>query len=410
MRRTKRRGQGPARRRGRFSARPSGEAAALQHRLRESEERLRLASESTGLGTWDYDTVKRVLLLSERASDLFGMARGATPDGFERFLERVHPEDRERLAGEFAAFIAPGGGPTAEMEYRILLPDGRVRWVRTMARAFRGRGAEAGPSRLIGTVIDVTDARKRQLAEREQNRELERRVKERTAQLNLINKELETFVYSASHDLRAPLRKISAFTQAIERGDSRLTPEDRGYFDRIRAATAHMHRLMDDMLNLTKVARKPLSVESCDLGALAADVARGLKLREPGREVEFVIASGILVEGDRELLSLALRNLLENAWKFTSRHPRARIEFGAARVDGRAAYFVKDDGAGFDMQYAHRLFGAFRRLHAEHEFSGTGVGLGIVERIIRRHGGRIWAEAKVEKGAIFYFTLHTEEP
>lgn len=390
--------------------RDDSERKEKDDRLEESEERLRLAAESTGLGTWDYDVRRRTLHLSDRAAELFGLVPGPRDAGFDQFVERVHEEDRERISRDFERCIGGGQACRSDLEYRVRMPGGEVRWVRTLARAFHGEPESQHPARLLGTVVDITAARRRQAGAEELNRELERRVKERTARLTALNRELETFAYSASHDLRAPLRKIAVFSQAIlQSGASRLAPEDQARFERIRVAASRMNRLIDDMLDLSRVTRKPLEPADCDLSAAARAVAAELQASDPARRVEFAIAGGVRAQGDRELLTIALRNLLENAWKFTSRHPRARIEFGVRSEQGRLVYFVKDDGAGFDMSHAQALFGAFRRLHREDEFAGTGVGLGMVERIVRRHRGRVWAEAQVEKGATFFFTLFTED-
>lgn len=377
--------------------------------LREDEERLRLAAESTGLGTWDYDIARRTFLLSERASVLFGQA--GSGGGFEQIIRMVHPDDRERISRDFARAVAGRASEGQDMEYRIKTPEGPgpYRWVRTMARPYGGAPASAAPRRILGTVIDITEERRMRAEERELNEELERKVRERTSQLQALNKELESFAYSASHDLRAPLRKISAFSEAILRSeDSVLGAADRAYFERIMAAAAKMHRLIDDMLSLMRVTRKPLERIDCDLTRIALEIVDALKKGDPGRKVEVVVAADVRAEGDGELLTIALRNLLDNAWKFTSQHAEARIEFGVKRTEGPPVFFVKDDGAGFDMRFAHKLFGAFSRLHPEDQFAGTGVGLGIVERIVRRHRGRIWAESKVEEGAAFFFTLYSE--
>jgi light-regulated signal transduction histidine kinase (bacteriophytochrome) len=235
---------------------------------------------------------------------------------------------------------------------------------------------------------------------------LERRVTERTEQLEAANRELESFAYSVSHDLRAPLRSIDGFSQALlEDYGATLDASGLDHLQRVRAAAQRMGRLIDDLLNLSRLSRSEMHREPVELSAVARKIAAELRRAEPERQVTFVLAENIVVEGDARLLYAALENLLGNAWKFTARHPEARIEFGATRHEDRLAYFVRDDGAGFDMAYAGKLFGAFQRLHHAREFDGTGLGLATVQRIIHRHGGRIWAEAEVEQGATFYFTL-----
>ncbi len=256
----------------------------------------------------------------------------------------------------------------------------------------------------------IAVARQRAEDDRRMKAELEQQVAERTAQLNAANRELEAFSYSVSHDLRAPLRSIDGFSQAVlEDCADRLDDQGRDYLKRVRAATQHMGQLIDDLIKLARVARAEIRREAVDLGALAGEVLAELQKREPDRRVECRIEPGLTAEGDARLLRVALDNLLGNAWKFTGRQPRPRIEFGAhLRETGGPVFFVRDNGAGFDMTYAGKLFGAFQRLHSLSEFPGTGVGLATVQRIVHRHGGRVWAEAAVGKGATFYFTLSPE--
>jgi signal transduction histidine kinase/HAMP domain-containing protein len=228
-----------------------------------------------------------------------------------------------------------------------------------------------------------------------------------TSRLEAANKELEAFSYSTSHDLRAPLRSIDGFSQALleDYGDS-LDAQGQEYLQRIRKATWRMAELIDALLELSRVTRTELSRTPLDLTAMARMITAELRRREPARDVEVVLAEGLTASGDPPLLRVALENLLGNAWKFTAKKAPARIEIGSLRQpDGALAYFVRDNGAGFDMQYAHNLFGAFQRLHRAGEFPGTGIGLATVQRIIHRHGGRIWAESIVDHGATFYFTL-----
>jgi two-component system sensor histidine kinase/response regulator len=220
------------------------------------------------------------------------------------------------------------------------------------------------------------------------------------------NRELETFSYTVSHDLRAPLRRIESFAKALsETQADRLDDEGRRYLSRIRTSSQEMAQLIDDVLYLSRVTRAELRRQEVDLSALARAIIERLREAEPDRKVDVRIRPGLTTVGDGQLLRIALDNLLENAWKFSARQPEARIEFGVTHLPGEPAYFIRDNGAGFDMSYAGRLFTPFQRLHLSSEFPGTGVGLATVQRIIYRHGGRIWAEGGVGQGATFHFTL-----
>jgi len=259
----------------------------------------------------------------------------------------------------------------------------------------------------VANLLAVAIERKRVEEELARHRDrLEELVRERTAELAAANKELEAFSYSVSHDLRAPLRSIDGFSQALlEDYLDRLDERGKDYLRRVSAASRRMARLIDGVLSLSRLTRAEMRRETVDLSALARGIAADLRAAQPQRQVEIVIQEGLVGEADPRLLQVVLENLLGNAWKFTGKTPHARIEFGVTQVDGQPAYFVRDNGVGFDMAYADKLFGAFQRLHTTEEFEGDGIGLATVQRIIRRHGGRVWAEGAVGQGATFYFTL-----
>jgi light-regulated signal transduction histidine kinase (bacteriophytochrome) len=242
--------------------------------------------------------------------------------------------------------------------------------------------------------------------------ELNQGLQQAVAELKSVNKELETFSYSVSHDLRAPLRSIDGFSQAlIEDCVEQLDEAGHDYLRRIRAATQRMGQLIDDLLSLSRVIRSDMRREPVDLSRLASQVCADLEQAHPDRQIELVIRSGTTAQGDSRLLQAILENLLNNAWKFTLKTIPARIEFGSIEptATASATYFVRDNGVGFDMAYVNKLFSPFQRLHSVSEFPGNGIGLATVQRIVHRHGGRVWAEGALNRGATFYFTLTTEE-
>jgi light-regulated signal transduction histidine kinase (bacteriophytochrome) len=261
------------------------------------------------------------------------------------------------------------------------------------------------PGRFVTMIVrDITERRRR-----------DEELRAINAQLEVTNQELETFSYSVSHDLRAPIRAIDGFSAILEQDYAdKLDARGRDCLHRLRTAAQRMYTLIDALLMLSRVTREEMRRDVIDLSAIARSVATELQRTNPERRVDFVIAPGIIGVGDGSLVRVAIENLIGNAWKFTSRQPKARIEFGAVDQDGSMVYFVRDNGAGFDMSFVDKLFGAFQRLHTVEEFPGTGIGLPTVQRIVRRHGGTVWAEAEVGRGATFWFTLaspvHTEPP
>ena len=296
-------------------------------------------------------------------------------------------------------------GTVRDYALEIRHHDGHITPVLYNASVYRDEAGE-----IVGIFAAARDITERKRAEdeiRRLNAELEQRVIERTAQLETANKGLEAFAYSVSHDLRAPLRSIDGFSLALmEDYPEKLDEQGNDYLRRVREASQRMDQLINDMLELSQISRADMKRVMVDLSSLARSVMGELQNGRSGdRRVEFVIQDGLSVRGDPQLLRLALENLLGNAWKFTSKHKSARIEVGAEVSDGRHIYFVRDNGAGFDMAYANKLFVPFQRLHNYNEFAGTGIGLSIVQRIIHRHGGKIWAEGSVDRGATFYFTL-----
>jgi signal transduction histidine kinase len=259
----------------------------------------------------------------------------------------------------------------------------------------------------MSRVKDLDEARRSEEEERRKHaEELEHRIAEQTSQLTSANRELEDFTYSVAHDLRAPLRAIISFTDALtEDCAGSLDATGLDYLRRIRGRAQRMSELIDGILTLSRIHRTALQSSQCDLSALARAVFEQLQAQSPGRTVRFALQEGLVDQGDPQLLRSVLESLLGNAWKFTRERAVAEIEFGAKQEQGGRTYFVKDNGAGFEMAYLHKLFGVFQRLHSQAEFEGNGVGLAIAQRIIRRHGGRIWGEGQPGQGACFFFTL-----
>ncbi|MCO5097416.1 MAG: PAS domain-containing protein [Rhodocyclaceae bacterium] len=336
---------------------------------------------------------------NRRFEELFGYEEGSM---LGHTTELVFPAREDFEAHGARAYAALGRGETYSVETRFRRKDGSLFWGFLTGRAIDPAHPQGGS---VWINLDITDRKLAEAEVRKLNEELEQRVRERTAELTAANKELEAFSYSVSHDLVSPLRAIDGFSRMIEEDyEPLLDARGKEYIGRIRNGTQRMHQLIDDMLALSRVTRNEMKRVSVNLSGIASTILSDMKQMQPVREVTTRIALDIGVIGDPNLLRIALENLLRNAWKFTAKKP-AIIEFGALHEENETVYFVRDNGAGFDMKYAGKLFGAFQRMHGPQEFEGTGIGLAIVQRIIQRHGGRIWAEAVPDQGATFFFTL-----
>jgi len=382
--------------------RKTPERTRAETALNESNERLRMAMAAGRMGTWTRELVGQDRILwSPELEAIFGLRPGEFPGTEHALYEFIHADDRELVRQAFIRAVEVRTDYEAEFRF---LPRGRTfGWMLGRGRAYYD--AAGKPIRLVGVAIDITARKEAEQEIRRLNAELERRVRERTAQLEAINQELEAFAYSVSHDLRAPLRSIRGFSEVLlDRCAGQLDAEGQDFLRRVCESGRHMARLIDDLLKLSRVGRSELRWQAVNLTALAGAVVAQLRQAEPQRAVEIVIQPNLRAEGDESLLRLLLDNLLGNAWKFTRWQPDARIEFGVT-TQPEPAFFVQDNGVGFDMARAGKLFGVFQRLHSAGEFPGTGIGLATVQRIVKRHRGRVWAVAGENQGATFYFTL-----
>ncbi len=386
--------------------------------LRDSERRVALALEGSGGAIFDWNVVTGNVYLSDQWNVILGAEAKEIHTTFSVLEQLVHLEDRELHGGAIVKLLKKVDR-FHHSEYRVRAHSGGWVWIESRASVIE-RDAKGRALRVLGINIDITQRKEAEIALRERdamlrdnateirtlNIDLERRVEQRTRALAAVNRELESFSYSVSHDLRAPLRSIDGFSQILlHEYSGALDDTARGYLTRVRAGSQRMARLIDDLLVLASVTRRKLQIRTCDVTALAREIAHELQRAEPGRQARISVADGLLVTADPGLLRIVLDNLLRNAWKFTSTKPEAVIEVGQLKIDGESTYFVKDNGVGFDMTYVNKLFGAFQRLHSDAEFQGTGIGLALVQRVIRRHGGHVRGEGVPDRGATFYFML-----
>ena len=312
------------------------------------------------------------------------------------WYERLHPEDKDRWNVEFARTVA--FGDQFHSVYRFLARDDRTVWILGDTKIVRDESGR--PLFIQGVGFDITELK-----------ETEETLRRRTIELDLANKELQEFSYSVTHDLRTPLRSLEAFSHMLmqDYGD-KLDATGKHYLNVLQRSAGRMAQTIDDFLSLYRISRKTMERAWVDPSAMARTIVDELRAADPGRVVDTWIGPTRKAYADADMLRIVLTNLLGNAWKFTGKHAHATIQFGETQRAGQRVYFVRDDGAGFDMEYASRLFNPFERLHTNEEFPGSGIGLATVQRVIERHQGRVFAEAAVEQGATFYFTLGDSGP
>jgi PAS domain S-box-containing protein len=384
------------------AARDITQIKRAQAALRESEEWLRAVFDHAQVGIEDVSPSGEFVRVNPRLCQITGYTAGELRS--LRLQDITHPDDLDANLARLRRLVS-GEIDTDSVEKRYLRKDGEVVWAEVSYAVVRD--PDGHPALIVGVVRDLTAQRVAEAKVRTLNAGLEARVAQRTAELEQANGSLEAFSYSVSHDLRAPLRTLSGYSDVLleDYGD-RLDETGRGHLGRIQAASERMARLIDDLLQLARVSRVQMDLAPVDLSAEAAAIAAELQFRDPGRRVRFTIGDGVRVMADRGLIRTVVQNLMENAWKFTAKGDDASIEFArTAAEDGRVCCYVRDNGAGFDPAYAAKLFKPFERLHEASDFPGTGIGLASVARIVERHGGRVWAHGTVGGGATFYFTL-----
>jgi PAS domain S-box-containing protein len=372
------------------------ERLAADRALVESQSRYRDVVESVNEVIFQADPQGRFTFLNQAWTTITGF-RVADSLG-RNLVDFLHADDRTRARAGLDEVLT-GTRADTHAELRIRTRDGQIRWIEAAVRRGHGNG-------ISGSLDDISSRKIAELTLRNLNQELEARVQLRTAELENSNRELEAFSYSVSHDLRAPLRAIDGFAHIIEEDYGQfIGPAGQAYLTRIRKATHRMALLIDDLIELARLTRQPLHRQQVDVSELVTQILDELRAEAPERQVELRLTPGLTADADRALLRAVFDNLLRNAWKFTARAAHPQISVSAEERDGKTAYCVADNGVGFDMAFANKLFRPFHRLHDPAEFAGTGIGLATVERIIQRHGGSVWAESAPGEGAAFFFTL-----
>jgi PAS domain S-box-containing protein len=367
--------------------------------MKEREDRFRLALKVAGMVAWDWHIAKNDLRYSNEPEMVFGTRSYGLKHSFDTFLNYVHPEDRKAVKTEIDHALSHKN-LEYKQEFRILSGESQVRWMLSSATILRDNTGKA--YRMTGVMWDITEHRETEEALRKLNLELEERIQERTVALARKNEELEAFVYSVSHDLKVPLQAMMGFIEIIR---SQYRPQVNdvtgNYLGRLQAKVERMAEIINDLLTLSRAGKQKLKLDAVNISDLVQEMLQEKVEEEANRKAKIDISPNLLVNADVRFLKIVLENLLGNAWKYSRKKSVAEISFG----HNGNAFFIKDNGAGFDMQYANQLFQPFKRLHSEKDFSGTGIGLVTVQRIIERHGGKIWAEAEINQGATFFFTL-----
>jgi PAS domain S-box-containing protein len=369
-----------------------------------AEARQRLTVEAAGIGDWEINPATHTAAHSLLHDQIFGYSQAIPQWSYERFLEHLHPGDRARIDGLFQQSFKQGGEWAAEC--RILKKDGSTGWIWLRGKCFKNEAGRVESVR--GVIGDITERRAAEDQIHSLNASLEQRVRERTEKLELAVNELDAFTYSVSHDLRAPLRAIDGFSRMVSEDCAALLPaEALRRLGVVRSEARRMSRLIDDLLTFSRMGRAQSHPEPINMEALVRETFHELvEIGGETRKIRFTVQQLPPATGTRPMVKQLWINLLSNALKFTRGREEAVVEVGShADPDGQTVYFIRDNGVGFDMRHAGKLFGVFQRLHSEQEFEGTGAGLALVHRIVTRHGGRVWAEAEKDKGAAFFFTL-----